>query len=231
VADEVSLLLREQPFTVRRLVARSRRLAAGLPTVWQAFQRGEVDAEQVRVIDRVARRVTETHTLAAIDDQVVEAAQTRCPKQLSCWLLRLVVRLEPLAFEQRHRRALAERRVTVVQGVDGMGYVTGEVSAADAAAIDAALAAAARSLGRTILAASNNADPTCLPICCSDGWDLPNRSMQIRWTRTGWRSRTSTRTRANSWARGGSSLTATGKQSASRSMCRRRLLERWKRLS
>jgi Domain of unknown function (DUF222) len=147
VADEVSLLLREQPFTVRRLLSRSRRLTAGLPTVWQAFQRGEVDAEQVRVIDRVARRVTEVHTLAAIDDQVVEAAQTRCPKQLSCWLLRLVVRLEPLAFEQRHRRALAERRVTVVQGVDGMGYVTGEVSAADAAAIDATLAAASRSLG------------------------------------------------------------------------------------
>jgi hypothetical protein len=78
---------------------------------------------------------------------VVEAAQTRCPKQLGSWLLRLVVRLEPLAFAQRHRRALAERRVTVVQGADGMGYVTGEVSAADAAAIDATLAAAARSLG------------------------------------------------------------------------------------
>jgi hypothetical protein len=147
VADEVSLLVREQPFTVRRLVARSRRLAADLPTVWHAFRNGEVDAEQVRVIDRVARRVTEAHTLAAIDDQVVEAAQTRCPKQLGSWLLRLVVRLEPMAFEQRHRRALAERRVTVVQGADGMGYVTGEVSAADAAAIDATLAAAARSMG------------------------------------------------------------------------------------
>ena len=99
------------------------------------------------MIDRVARRVTEASTLAAIDEQAVDAAQTRSPKQLSVWLLRLVVQLEPLAFQQRHRRALAERRVTVVQGVDGMGYVTGEVSAADAAAIDGALAAMARSLG------------------------------------------------------------------------------------
>jgi hypothetical protein len=127
VADEVSLLLREQPYAVRRLVARSRRLAAGLPTVWQAFHAGDVDAEQVLVIDRVARRVVEAATLAAIDDQIVEAAQARCPKQLGCWLLRLVVQLEPAAFAQRHRRALAERRVSVVQGVDGMGYVTGEV--------------------------------------------------------------------------------------------------------
>jgi Domain of unknown function (DUF222) len=59
----------------------------------------------------------------------------------------LVVRLEPMAFAERHRRALADRRVTVLQGADGMGYVTGEVSAADAAAIDGMLAAAARSLG------------------------------------------------------------------------------------
>ncbi len=48
---------------------------------------------------------------------------------------------------ERHRRALAERRVTVVQGADGIGYVTGEISAADAAAIDALLAATSRSLG------------------------------------------------------------------------------------
>ena len=92
VADELALLLREQPYQVRCLLARSRRLAADLPTVWEAFQRGEIDAEQVRVIDRVARRVIESSTLAAIDEQAVDAAQTRSPKQLKVWLLRLVVR-------------------------------------------------------------------------------------------------------------------------------------------
>jgi len=146
-ADELAAMLREQPYQVRCLLARSRRLAADLPTVWEAFQCGELDPEQIRVIDRIARRVTEPSTLAALDEKAVDAAQTRCPKQLAVWLLRLVVQLEPLAFEQRHRRALAERRVTVIQGVDGLGYVTGEVSAADAAAIDGMLAAAARSLG------------------------------------------------------------------------------------
>jgi Domain of unknown function (DUF222) len=147
VADELALMLREQPYSVRCLVARSRRLAADLPTVWEAFRCGDLDVEQVRVIDRVARRITESDTLAAIDDQAVQAAQTRSPKQLTVWLLRLIVQLEPRAFEERHRRALAERRVTVVQGADGIGYVTGEVSAADAAAIDGVLAATARSLG------------------------------------------------------------------------------------
>jgi hypothetical protein len=147
VADEISLVLREQPYHVRCLIARTRRLAASLPTVWDAFRAGDVDADQIRVIDRIARRVAENHTLAAIDDRAVEAAQIRCPKLLATWLLRLVVQLEPAAFAQRHRKALAERRVTVVQGADGVGYVTGEVSAADAAAIDAMLAATARTLG------------------------------------------------------------------------------------
>ena len=147
VADELAVMLRDQPYQVRCLLARSRRFASGLPTVWEAFQGGDLDADQIRVIDRVARRVTEASTLGAIDEQAVEAAQTRSPKQLSVWLLRLIVQLEPLAFEERHRRALAERRVTVIQGADGMGYVTGEVSAADAAAVDGMLAAMARSLG------------------------------------------------------------------------------------
>jgi hypothetical protein len=57
VADELSLLLRDQPYQMRCLLARSRRLACSLPTVWDAFTGGEVDFDQVRVIDRVARRV------------------------------------------------------------------------------------------------------------------------------------------------------------------------------
>jgi hypothetical protein len=80
VADELSVMLRDQPYQVRCLLARTRRLIRGLPTVWEAFQRGDVDAEQVRVIDRVARRVTEATTLAAIDEQVINAAQNQNPQ-------------------------------------------------------------------------------------------------------------------------------------------------------
>ena len=119
----------------------------GLPTVWEAFEAGEVDAEQVVMIDRIARRATESGTLHTIDNQAAPAAQTRTVKQLGAWLLRLVAHLEPDAFADRHRRALADRRVTIAHGADGVGYVTGEVSALDAADIDTLLTAAARSLG------------------------------------------------------------------------------------
>ena len=201
-ADELAAMLREQPYQVRCLLARSRRLAADLPTVWEAFQCGELDPEQIRVIDRIARRVAEPSTLAALDEQAVDAAQTRSPKQLAVWLLRLVVQLEPLAFEQRHRRALAERRVTVIQGVDGLGYVTGEVSAADAAAIDGMLAAAARSLGARIREPSSSAAPICSLICYWVGFPSPNlkRTRSTPTMRTGWKSKTLTPRPVSCWA-------------------------------
>ena len=243
VADELSLMLREQPYAVRCLIARSRRLSTAMPTVWQAYRDGDLDAEQVRVIDRVARRVCEPLTLTAIDEQSVEAAQSRCPKQLAAWLLRLVVRLEPLAFEQRHRRALAERRVTVIQGVDGMGYVTGEVSAADAAAIDGMLAAAARSLGaqdprteqqrRSDLFADlllgrlhltdADEDQTSHAATSKDPADghcsaaLPTATCSA----AGWRSKTSIQTPASCSAPICSRSTPTGSRSVSRSIRRR----------
>ena len=170
VADELALLmLRDQPYQVRCLIARSRRTrhryadrvggVSGAAS-WTPSRSGSSIGSR--------RRVTEATTLAALDEQAVAAAQTRSPKQLQVWLLRLVVQLEPLAFQQRHGRALAERRVTVVQGADGIGYVTGEVSAADAGAIDATVGRLrSQAWALTIRAPSSNAALTCSPTCSS----------------------------------------------------------------
>ena len=230
VADELSMILREQPYQVRCLLARTRRLANDLPTVWQAFQRGDLDHEQIWMIDRIARQVTEAATLAAIENQVIDAAQTRTPKQLRVWLLRLVVQLEPLAFEERHRRALAERRVTVVQGADGMGYVTGEVSAQDAAAIDGMLAATARSLGaddpRTDQQRRSDlfADLLLGRLAYDDtdnNVEEPNMRASNLWraqSRAGWRSKTLTPTPVNCSAPSCNASTPTANLSGNPSM-------------
>ncbi|HEY0239646.1 MAG TPA: DUF222 domain-containing protein [Friedmanniella sp.] len=148
-ADELAVMWCDNPWRVRRLLARCARVRSGLPAVWEAHRRGEVDADQVLVIDRVARRAAEDATRVQIDARAVAAALTRTPQQLAAWLLRLVVECEPLQFATRHRRALSERRVTVLQGPDGMGWVTGELSTSDVAQIDSLLTALARDLGPT----------------------------------------------------------------------------------
>ncbi len=147
--DELAVMWCDNPWRVRRLLARCARVRSGLPNVWEAHRRGEVDADQVQVIDRAARRAAEDATRVQIDARVVDAARTRNPQQLAAWLLRLVVECEPLQFAARHRRALSERRVTITQGPDGTGWVTGELSATDVARIDTLLTALARSLGPT----------------------------------------------------------------------------------
>ena len=53
-----------------------------LPTVWAAHQGGELDLEQVRMIDRVARRATEPGTLAALDEHAVDATLTAAARHL-----------------------------------------------------------------------------------------------------------------------------------------------------
>ena len=169
VSDELSLLLRDQPYQIRCLLARTRRLATGLPTVWEAFRRGDVDAEQIRIIDRVARRVTEAATLAAIDDQVIDAAHTRTPKQLQVWLLRLVVRLEPLAFEQRHRRALAERRVTVCKAPTASAMSPAKYRLQTPPPSTACSPPRPAASAPMIHAPTNNAAPTYSPTCSSAG--------------------------------------------------------------
>ena len=146
-ADELAVMWCGDPWQVRRLLSRCSRVRSGLPTVWAAHRRGEVDADQLQVIDRAARRAAEEATRNQIDARAVDAARTRNPRQLAAWLLRLVVECEPLEFATRHRKALSERRVTVSQGPDGMGWVTGELSATDVAQIDALLTALARNLG------------------------------------------------------------------------------------
>lgn len=146
-ADELAVMWCDNPWRVRRMLARCARVRSGLPSVWAAHRCGEVDADQLLVIDRAARRAVEDATRVQIDARAVDAARTRNPQQLASWLLRLVVECEPLQFAARHRRALSERRVTITQGPDGMGWVTGELSAGDVAQIDSLLTALARSLG------------------------------------------------------------------------------------
>jgi hypothetical protein len=167
VADEVALVLREQPDTIRCLLARSRRLAAGLPTVWAAFRRGELDSEQIRVIDRAARKATETATLAVIDEQVVEAAQTR-------------TQLEPAAFEERHGRALADGGSPWCKARTGWAMSPAKSPPLMLPPSTPCWLLSPAAWAGRIPEPSSNAAPTCLPTCCWAGSATTNPTTTIR---------------------------------------------------
>lgn len=147
VADEVSLALTMSVWEAQRLLARSRRLRTGLPTVWAAGLAGRLGQPRLVAIDRAARLVLDAHVLAMLDEQVVEVAAAKTGKQLDRWLQRFLAVQEPDAYAHRHQVTFADRHVSVGQALHGVGYVSGLVSGPDAQLIDTRLDSLARSCG------------------------------------------------------------------------------------
>lgn len=147
VADEVSLALRMSVWEAQRLLARSRRLRTGLPTVWAAGLAGRLDESRLVRIDRAARLVLDPHVLAMLDEQVVAVAANKTVKQLVVWLQRFLAVHEPDAYAHRHQVSYADRNVCVRPSLEGVSYLTALVSAPDAGLIDTRLDSLARSCG------------------------------------------------------------------------------------
>ncbi len=146
-ADEVAMALSATVQHVRCDVNLARRVRSALPNVWQAWLVGSIDYERVKRIDQAGRRIVDQHTLAVLDDRVVDIAPVKTPKLLSSWLERFVAQMEPEQFHERHRRALVNRRVTMTQGLDGIAWLTGGMNAIDAASIDLRLTSLAQACG------------------------------------------------------------------------------------
>ena len=145
--DELSCLLGEACWDVSRLVARTRRTHRSLPQVGAAALSGQINAERIRLIDQAARQIRDQHTLTTLDDEAVQAAIERTPRALKTWLHRFLARHEPDALSHRRQVRFADRRVSIAQSITGIGYVTGEVCAEDAASIDARLTDLAWAIG------------------------------------------------------------------------------------
>lgn len=146
-ADELGLALRLPTVTVQQMLARTRRVRARLPQVWDLHVAGRIDAYRVQIIDEAAQRLVFGDSLLALDAQVAEVAVDKTPGQLRAWLARFVARTEPGQSRQRYRRAFGNRTVYTVPEADGMGWLCLYHTGLDLAAVEARLEAMARSLG------------------------------------------------------------------------------------
>jgi hypothetical protein len=123
-------------YEVQCLVARTRRVQTRVPSVWDAWCAGDIDGEQVRVIDQTLRRLVTDEAVFRLDLEVVDAALAMTTSQLTGWLHRFVAHTEPEHHRHRQIRAFADRYASARQGLDGVGFVTAMGSAADVAAVD-----------------------------------------------------------------------------------------------
>lgn len=143
---ELSLAVKVPVGSLQGALAAARLARAKLPAVWEAWQRGLIGTAHVGAIVDKAHRLRRTESINRLDAEVVAVARDRTVSQLRRWLARFVDRVEPDLAEERHRNARRDRCVYVQTGEDGMSWLSALIPSAEAAAIDAKVEAAARTM-------------------------------------------------------------------------------------
>ncbi|MBD8062935.1 HNH endonuclease signature motif containing protein [Oceanitalea stevensii] len=132
-------------FTARRMVDRARLFRDKLDQTADALEQGLIDPAKAAVL---SRHLAEQPADVAWEVQrvVLPDAPHQTPSQLARAVEKAVIAIDPSRATQRHRRAREQRRVDHPRPLpDGMASIHALLPATDAAGLDLALEAAARS--------------------------------------------------------------------------------------
>ncbi len=130
-------------FTAQRVIAMTRRVQAQAPDVWDAWVAGDIDQDKVERVNRALRRLQLDSSKALLNALVVDVAVCKTPEILGRWLNQFILETEKDLQDERLRRSAQDRYVSVRPDLDGMSFLTAELSAVDAHAIDQVLTALA----------------------------------------------------------------------------------------
>ena len=142
-ANEVSMACSMSRFVVQRVIAMSRRVRAECPDAWDAWLAGDIDQDKVERINRALRRLQLDRSKELLNVLVVDVAVCKSPEILGRWLNEFILKTEKDLQDERLERSFEERFVSVRPDLDGMSFLTAELSAFDAQAIDQVLTALA----------------------------------------------------------------------------------------
>ncbi|MFC1401511.1 HNH endonuclease signature motif containing protein [Streptacidiphilus cavernicola] len=156
--EQVACALRISPDTAYGRLVEAQQLTSRFPASLGLLAEGRVQIMHLKALlehtaaleDEVAARVEEL-VLLKLPTQTVGAAR----KAIS----RAVIKADPAGAEQRHTRAREDRRTTLQPHPEGMAWFGALLTAGDAALVDAAVTAHARTL---------DADGRTLPQRCAD---------------------------------------------------------------
>jgi hypothetical protein len=149
VADEIAVLLGCTRITAGALYDRACR-AVEMPVVHGAWRAGRLDGRKAGLICEQVAHLNPATALGVASDAVEYATQSETPRtvpQLREWLRRRVIAADPGAAEARRQRALADRRVVVTPGDDGMSELWALLPAVQARQIQLALTETAQEVG------------------------------------------------------------------------------------
>jgi hypothetical protein len=140
--EAVSLALKIPLRTAQRKLKTGRTLVRELPKTLALLASGEISQRHAQVITETAWRL-DPEVVAEFENRVTEQAADQTVSQLRQAASRAEVALDPATAQQRHSRALADRRVGFQPADDGMAELPVLVGAAEGQLIFTRLTAAA----------------------------------------------------------------------------------------
>jgi hypothetical protein len=155
-ATEIAARLALTPHHGEGLVARARVWCEDLPATLAALEAGRIDVRNAEVIADTLRG----HSLALarrVEAEVLPDAETMTASRLRRAIIRALHRLDPDTMTTKAQTAAQNRFVRFTPAKDGMAWLEAYLPAADAAAIQTAVEAAAAAIKR-----ANPDDPRTL---------------------------------------------------------------------
>ncbi|MDQ1742931.1 MAG: hypothetical protein QOE23_1270 [Pseudonocardiales bacterium] len=140
--EAVSLALKVPVLTAQRKLRTSRTLVRELPRTLALLTAGEITERHAQLITETSWRL-DTELIEQFDRLVTERAADQTVSQLRQSVSRAELALDPATAQQRHIRALADRRVGFQPAADGMAELPVLVGAVEGQLIFTRLTAAA----------------------------------------------------------------------------------------
>jgi hypothetical protein len=140
--EAVSLALKVPVRTAQRMLKTARTLVRELPQTLALLAVGEISGRHAEVITETSWRL-DPELVDEFENRVIERAADQTVSQLRQSARRAAVALDPATAQQRHIRALADRRVGFQPAEDGMAELPVLVGAVEGQLIFTRLTAAA----------------------------------------------------------------------------------------
>jgi hypothetical protein len=121
---ELAVLHRVSDRTMAARIAEAEALVTQFPSTLECLELGRIQLGHVRTIVEQGLAIQDADVRARYEVEVLEKAVSVTPGRLRRFAQLTAVRMCEVAFEERHRQAREERRVSITELGDGMSHVT-----------------------------------------------------------------------------------------------------------
>ena len=135
-ALEIGLAINTNKHKISRTIGIARRLHDETPDAWDAWQAGHIDHDRAARINKALIRLTRDTSKQLLNALVVDVAKHKTVELLGRWLNEFVAQVEPDQTNDRLRRSLEDRYVSIRPDIDGISFLHAAIASADADAIN-----------------------------------------------------------------------------------------------